>query len=242
VTPAALPLLLALLAASGDSAMRFAEGNRLHDAGDYEGAARAYEALLADGLESPALHVNLGSARFRAGRRGAAIASFERALRLDPGDADARADLAAARAGDADRLAAAPERSFLARVAERTPDGWAAAAFAVPWAALFLALALRRRAARARPLLGAAAALALVLSAGGGALVAARAAERRAAVAIVVAPEAALREGPEEALRPAFRVREGAAVRLLETRGEAERVRLANGLEGWMSARELERL
>ena len=241
MTPAALPLLAALLASAGDPAARFAEANRLYLAGDYEGAARAYEALLADGLESPALHVNLGSARFRAGRRGAAIASFERALRLDPFDADARADRAAARAGDADRLGA-PERSFLARVAERTPDGWAAAAFSVPWAALFLALGLRRRAARTRPILDAAAALALALSTGGAGLLLARAAERRAAVAIVVAPQAAVREGPEEALRPAFRVREGAAVRLLETRGEAERVRLANGLEGWMSAGELERL
>ncbi|HEY6099288.1 MAG TPA: SH3 domain-containing protein, partial [Anaeromyxobacter sp.] len=186
---------------------------------------------------------NLGSARLRAGRRGAAIASFERALRLDPRDADARADLAAVRGRDTDRIAAAPERPFLERVAERTPDAWAAAAFAAPWAALFAALALRRRArARARSLLGAAAALSAALSAAGGALLAARAAERRAAVAIVVGPEAPVREGPEEALRPAFRLREGAAVRLLEARGGAERVRLPNGLEGWVSARDLERL
>jgi tetratricopeptide (TPR) repeat protein len=232
-----------LLAASGDPAARFAEGNRLHAAGDFEGAAHAYESLLADGLESPALHVNLGSARLRAGRRGAAIASFERALRLDPSDADARADLAAARAADAGRSAAAPDRPFLARVAERTPDRWAAAAFAVPWAVLFLALSLRRRAGpRARSALGAAASVAAALSAGGAALVLGRAAERRAAVAIVIAPEAAVRDGPEEALRPALRLPEGAAVRLLEARGDAERVRLPNGYEGWMSARELERL
>jgi tetratricopeptide (TPR) repeat protein len=242
MTVAALSLLL-LLGAPGDPAARFAEGNRLHAAGDFEGAARAYEALLADGLESPALHVNLGSARFRAGRRGAAIASFERALRLDPGDTDARIDLAAARAADVDRIAAGPERPFLARVSERTPDGWAAGAFAFPWAVLFLALALRRRSGpRARSLLGAVAPIAAVLSAGGAALVVGRAAERRVAVAIVIAPEAAVREGPEEALRPALRLPEGAAVRLLEARGDAERVRLANGFEGWMSAKELERL
>jgi tetratricopeptide (TPR) repeat protein len=238
----ALPLL-AVLAAAGDPAARFAEANRLQAEGDFAAAARAYEALAGEGLESPALHVNLGAARLRSGRRGAAIASFERALRLDPRDADARADLAAARAGDADRLAPGPERSFLARVAERTPDGWAAAAFAVPWAALFAALALRRRAPpRARPGLGAAAAAAALLSAGGAALLAARAAERREAVAIVIAPEAAVREGPEEALRPALRAREGEAVRLLEARGDARRVRLASGYEGWMSGRDLEPL
>jgi tetratricopeptide (TPR) repeat protein len=229
--------------ASGDPAARFAAANRLHDAGDFEGAARAYGALLGEGLESPALHVNLGSARFRAGRRGAALASLERALRLDPRDADARADLAAVRATDPDRLAAAPERSLLARIAERTPDAWAAAAFAFPWAALFAALAFRTRARPpARRALGAGAALAALLSAGGAALVLAREAARSAPTALVVVPEAAVRDGPEEALRPAFRLREGAAVTVVETRGDAERVRLPNGLEGWVSARDLERL
>jgi tetratricopeptide (TPR) repeat protein len=246
VTSPALPaLVLALLASdpAADPSLRFAEANHLHALGDLEGAARAYEALAAEGLESPALHVNLGRVRFLAGRRGAAVSSFERALRLDPTDADARADLALVRARDASHLAPAPERPFLARVAERTPDGWATAAFAVPWTALFLALALRRRAAARRAaLLGAVAGVAALLAAAGAVLLAARAAERRAAVAIVIAPEAAVREGPEEVLRPAFRVHEGAAVTLLESRGDAERVRLGNGLEGWMSARDLERL
>lgn len=244
-SPALVALLLALLAPdpAADPARRFAEANHLHEAGDLEGATRAYEALAAEGLESPALHVNLGRARFLAGRRGAAIASFERALRLDPTDADARANLALVRAGDASHLAPAPERPFLARVAERTPDGWAAAAFVLPWAALFLVLALRRRAAvRRRALLGAAAGVAALLAAGGAVLLAARAAERRAEIAIVITPDAAVREGPEEVLRPAFRVHEGAAVTLLESRGAAERVRLGNGLEGWISARDLERL
>jgi tetratricopeptide (TPR) repeat protein len=237
-------LLLALaVAAPGDPALRFAEANALLAAGDPAGAARAYEALLADGLESPALHVNLGRARFEAGRRGAAIASFERALRLDPGDADARENLASVRASDAGRLAAAADPSFLARVVARTPDAWAAAAFALPWVALFATLAVRRRTAgRTRSLLGLGAALAGLLSAAGGALLLARAAERRAAVAIVVAAETPVRGGPEEALRPSFRLEEGAAVRILEVRGEAARVRIANGLEGWVRAGDLERL
>jgi len=57
-----------------------------------------------------------------------------------------------------------------------------------------------------------------------------------------VAPEAPLRDGPEEALRPAARLGEGAAVRVLDARGAAVRVRLANGVEGWVRANDLERL
>lgn len=234
-----LALALALSVAAGDPAARFAEANARLEAGDAEAAARLYEALLADGLESPALHANLGAARLRAGRRGAAVASFERALRLDPRDEGARADLALARG----RGAGQAERPFLSRVVERTPDAWAAAAFAAPWSALFLLLALGRRArGRARALLRLGAALAALLAALGAALLAGRAAERRAAVAIVVAAEAPLRDGPEEALRPSLRLPEGTAVRLLEARGGAARVRLATGAEGWVRAADLEPL
>lgn len=231
-------VLAALLAAGQDPAARFAEANARLEAGDPEGAARLYEALLAEGLESPALHANLGAARLRAGRRGPAVASLERALRLDPRDDDVRADLAVARgrSGGADR-------PFLARVVERTPDSWAAAALAVPWAILFLLLALARRArARGRALLRLGAVLAALLAAAGAALLAGRAAERSAAVAIVVAAEAPLREGPEEALRPSLRLPEGTAVRVLETRGGAARVRLEGGAEGWLRAGDLEPL
>ncbi len=239
----ALALSLSLAAGAPGPAAAFADANALYLAGDFEGAAGAYEALVAAGVESPALHVNLGCARFRSGRRGAAIASFERALRLDPRDADARADLALARGRNEDRLAAAAERPFLAHVAERTPDAWAAGAFAVPWATLWILLAILRAArGRTRALLRLAAAAAGIAAALGGAVLASRAAERRAPIAIVVAPASPVRNGLEQALRPAFQVHEGTAVVVLEERGEAARVRLANGVEGWMRPRDLERL
>jgi hypothetical protein len=235
----AIALVAALsLAAPEDAARRLAEANGRLEAGDAEAAARAYEALLADGWESAELHANLGAARLRAGRRGAAVASFERALLLDPRDAAIRADLAVARG-----RAAGADRPFLARLVDRTPDGWAAAAFAVPWAALFLLLGLGRSArGRPRSLLRLGAAIAAVLAAAGGALLAGRAAARSAPVAIVIAAEAPLRDGPEEALRPSLRLAEGTAVRILEARGPAARVRLAGGAEGWVPARDLERL
>jgi tetratricopeptide (TPR) repeat protein len=237
---AALLALAAAIGAAGTPGERFAEANARHEAGDFDGAARVYEALVAEGLESPALHVNLGAARLRAGRRGAAIASFERALRLDPRDADARANLAAARGTD--RTADAG-RSLLARIAARTPDGWATAAFAVPWTIAFLAAALRRRTrGRARPALGAFAAVAVALAAAGLALLAARIAERRAPVAIVIAGDAPLRSGAEEALRPTLALPEGTEVRIVEARGDAARVSLPSGLEGWVRAKDLERL
>jgi hypothetical protein len=240
---AAALLAVALAAAPPGAAAQLESANAAYLAGDAAAAARSYAELLARGHESAALHVNLGNALWRAGQRGRAIASYRRALRLDPRDGDARSHLELARGANVDRLVGEPGRPFLARVAERTPDGTAAAAFALPWAALWTALALRTRAGRRRRApLGAAAAAAALLAGAGGLLLAARVEERQREVAVVVAPVSPVRDGPEAALRPAFELHEGTAVHVLEVRGEAVRVRLDNGLEGWVRARDVERV
>jgi len=71
----------------------FVQGNQLYQAEDYAAAIEAYEAVLAGGFESHELHYNLGNAYFKAGELGRSILSWERALELEPGDADALANL-----------------------------------------------------------------------------------------------------------------------------------------------------
>ena len=220
---------------------RFEAANALYLSGDFDGAARAYRALHDEGWESAALQLNLGNALVRVGARGQGMAAYERALRLDPQDDDARANLEAARALNADRLVGAAEPSFLERVVSRTGDGVAVALFGAAWAALWATLWLRGRATpRGRRLLGPAALLAALLSVAGGALVAAKAGDRRVPSAVVVVPVAQVREGPERALKPAFEVHEGTRLRVLEARGDQARVKLENGLTGWLAAADLE--
>jgi tetratricopeptide (TPR) repeat protein len=244
MTALAAAALATALAAGVDpttAAGRFTAAGDAYLAGDFETALRGWEALAAEGLTGPSLHLNLGNARLRAGRRGAAIASYLRALRLDPGDADARHNLELARSANVDRLVGAAGPSLLARVAARTRDGVAAALFALPWWLLWAALSARRLAGRrTRAWLAAAAGLCTLAAILGGAVLLARDAEQRQASAVLIAPTSGLREGPEEALRPTTTLHEGTEVTVLEVRGAAVRVRLANGLEGWLPARELE--
>jgi hypothetical protein len=229
-------------AAPADPGALLLEANARYLAGDFDDAAARYAALAAQGLGGATLHLNRGNALLRGGRRGEAIASYLRALREDPADRDAAANLALARAGNVDRLVGGlPRRSLAARVGERTPDAAAALALAVPWVLLWLALAARRVASRrARPWLGAAALALALASAAGAGLLAARDAELRRTAAVVIAPSAPAREAPEAALRPAFDVHEGTEVEVLEVRGEHARVRLGNGLEGWVPAGAIE--
>jgi tetratricopeptide (TPR) repeat protein len=252
VTALLLTLLLAASPTAPDSAhpvapspptpeARFDAANTLYLAGDFEGAARAYRSLVEDGLEGSALHLNLGNALARAGVRGQAMASWLRALRLDPSDTDARANLELARAQNVDRLVGAADPPLSARLVERTSDGLAVGLFGTAWAALWALLWLRGRSTRrARRLLGVGALLAAVLSVASGALLAGKAAERRTPGAVVVTPVAPVREGPERTLKAAFELHEGTAVKVLEARGDLARVQLENGLTGWVSSADLE--
>lgn len=220
---------------------RLEAANALYLAGDFDGAARAYRALVDEGWEGSALHLNMGNALARAGARGQAMASWLRALRLDPADADARANLELARALNVDRLVGAADPPLTARLVERTSDGLAVGLFGAAWVALWALLWLRSRAARrSRRPLGAAALLAALLAVGAGALLAGKAAERRTPAAVVVAPVAPVREGPERALKPAFELHEGTTVKVLEARGDLARIQLDNGLAGWVASSDLE--
>lgn len=245
------PLILAALLAAApaaaapavpaEPAARLAAANAHYLEGEFEEAARGYGALVSEGYESPALHLNRGNALLRLGHRGQAIASYERALRLRPSDGDARANLELARAANVDRVVGAADRSFVDRLAERAPDGAATGLFVACWLGLWAALATRRRAdRRGRAALGAAAIAAALLSIAAGGLLAAKALEARAPAAVVVTEVASVREGPSETLRAAFELHEGTRVRLLEARDGLVRIRLDNGLEGWIAERALD--
>ncbi len=242
------PLLCALVQAAllgaappPDPAVAFREAHERYLAGDFEGAAARYQALADAGLSGGTLHYDLGNAWFRAGRAGRAAAAWERALRLDPDDAEARANLALVRRAFAARPPWSRPEPLGERGAARVGDRGAALAFGLPWLGLWLALALRLAARGSRrTALGAAAALGALLALGGGLLVAARARELRAPRAVVVAPGAPLLEAPSDALRPSLELPEAAPLRALSAEGEYLRVRLPGGLEGFVRRGDVE--
>lgn len=68
----------------------FVAGNAAYRGSEYRAAVTAFEQVLAMGLESGPVYFNLGNSYFKAGQRGRAILSYERALQLMPRDADLR--------------------------------------------------------------------------------------------------------------------------------------------------------
>jgi len=246
--------LAALCAASaaraGVSVPPEARGNALFDqanaaylSGDTSRAVAGYEALLEEGLVSPELETNLGAAYLRQGKRGQAALHLERALFLDPSDDDARADLLEVRRGNVDKLEGEAEdggAEAISRVLAPLPGRPAAVALVALWTlgwGLLTANFLRPRAA-----LGTSAGACFILAGAAALVTAGSAAAHRLTLrrAVVVAQAAPAREGPSDRAASHFEVHEGTALRIEDEDHGFRRVKLANGLTGWVPSSAVE--
>jgi tetratricopeptide (TPR) repeat protein len=245
MTRIALAALLAASAArAGVSVAPEARGSALFDqanaaylSGETSRAVAAYEALLQEGAVSPELETNLGAAYLRQGKRGLAALHLERALFLDPSDDDARADLVEVRRGIVDKLEGDQEEGgmeAISRILAPLPGRAAAVALLALWCAgwsLCVLNLLRPRTAVASGM-----AVCFVISAVAALVTVGAAASHRLTLkrAVVVAQAAPAREGPSERAASHFEVHEGTALRVEDEDHGFRRVKLANGLTGWV--------
>lgn len=89
-----------------------AEGDSAYIRNDYASAIQIYENLLKKG-ESAEVYYNLGNSYYKADDIAKAILNYERALLLEPGNADIRANLEIARSKTIDKIVPVPEVFFV---------------------------------------------------------------------------------------------------------------------------------
>jgi tetratricopeptide (TPR) repeat protein len=227
----------------------FEAGNEAYVRGDYGSAARYYERLVELGVRDADVFYNLGTAYARQGRQGPAIAAFERALRIRPGDAEARRSLDRSRAIVARRRA---DREGEA-IAESGPSLGEAIFGGLSSDALALAVLLidllffaslaglsfvRREPVRlalgiAAPLLG------IALAIAGLGLAIRMGAFDEGTPAIVVRERAPIREGPRQDARERHRAHEGERAFVVAREPGWARVTLGGGRAGWIADDEI---
>ena len=251
VTALALAVLAVAVAPGRARADRLDEawrrGNEAYLHGDYAAAVAAYEEVNRQGIASADLAFNLGAAYFRKGAVGPAIWSFERALALDPGDEDARFNLDRARKVAArrahDRMEGEDREPAWMRMAGGLSAGTVTWTFVALYVAFFVFLFGRRWArAESRPALTA---ITAVLAAGAvlaAVLLAGRVHLDRIPFGVVLPDEIAVKEGADTNFRTSFDAHAGLRVRIVDHDQDWLRVRLANGLEGWVKAQEIGRI
>ncbi len=235
------------IAASKDATFR--RGNDAYFHGHYQEAIDAYEQVVALGVVSADLFYNLGNAYLKNDQLGPAIFDYERALELDPSQEDVRFNLAvardAARKKGEDRLAGVEAQPFWMRAASQVTVNWASWLFLGLYVALFALLIVLHFVQPGFLRVGMWAGFAFLglATVVGGALLGARLyLADRVEQAIVLPDVVQVKEGPDPNYQSVFGVHAGLRVRMTEKEQDWVRIRLANGLEGWMRERDLGRL
>ena len=222
-------------------------GNEAYLRGDYAAAVTAYEEVDRQGLASSDVAFNLGDAYFRKGALGPAIWAFERALAFDPNDDDARYNLDRARKLAARRAHDRIEGEDKDPAWMRLVGGWSAGSetwvFVGFYLAFFVVLVGRRWVrSEGRPAVIAGAALLAVGAIASGALLAGRVYLDRIPFGVVLPDEIAVKEGADVNYRTSFEAHAGLRVRIVDRDQDWLRVRLANGLEGWVRSQDVGRI
>jgi hypothetical protein len=236
-----LPLApMNLRAAEAETAL--AKANDFYKNGNYQQAIEEYERLITTGVQATEVYYNLGNAHFKAGNVPAAILNFERAKRLAPNDEDVDFNLGVAQAKITDKIDPAP-RLFIVNwwnmtVGFLSAHEWAGIAVVAVWV-LFVALGVFFivSASGVKKALFTTALVCLVLAS-----VTFVFAWRQHRVmvsdraAIVFAPSVPVKSAPQEDSKDLFLLHEGSKVEILETLGDWQKVRIADGSIGWMRA------
>jgi len=209
--------------------------------GRYKEAVEGLSRLLAIPMDSEDLHYNLGCAFFRLGRLGPAIYHFEKTLAREPSAEDARFNLDTSRALVAsrvkDELKGAAQEGWWPRLLNVFSAGTWAVIFLVLWWLTFgILLALRYinpGPVRAGLIAGNSFIAALTLICGL-MILGKLHRDHRVTQGIVLPAQMAVHEGPAASTKTTFKLHAGFKVRLQSRADGWVRIRLPNGLEGWV--------
>ena len=226
--------------AQDDTEVWFDQANAAYNATAYDSALMLYNRIVDAGLESSALYFNMGDAYYKTREYPMAIYCYEKALKLDPSNEDARVNLEIANAAIVDKIEPVPQ-SFIVRGWNNlkvcfSGDQWAVLsviAFAFLLVCLFLFLRASRTGWRKTGFfVGLIMLVILVLS-----VLFAAQLKREALTddhAIVMTPTVTVKSSPNEASVDLFVLHEGTKVTLLDEADGWNKIKIANGSIGWL--------
>jgi tetratricopeptide (TPR) repeat protein len=216
------------------------KANNLYASGSYHEAITYYNMIEASGEVSADLFYNIGNAYFKQSALAKAILYYERAIKLRPGDADIAHNLSLANAMTVDKIEAVPEFFVftwvknLRKSADADTWAWLSILFFALCLLLF-GLFLFAHNITLRKFSFFLSILVLLGSINNGIFAHYQKKELRDTSAAIITPAViTVKSSPDASGKDLFILHEGAKVTILETLGEWQCVRLADGKQGWI--------
>lgn len=217
-----------------------------YSSGDWQGALEQYQQIEQQGLVSDRLYYNIANAYYKNGELGESILYWEKALKLNPANADAKFNLGIARESVLDRIEVVPEFILVKWLRDvkymLSSNAWAwmalslmlLVAVALLGFRYFHTLGLRRFAFIMACIFFVLAVSSYLFSLS----------ERHDVVSesdgIVMIPVSSVKSSPGEEGKSLFILHEGTKVEILDVLGTWYKVEISDGRQGWMPAGDVE--
>jgi tetratricopeptide (TPR) repeat protein len=223
----------------------FRDGVAQYEAGRYRDAAAVFEKLSQSGRRTAAVYYNLGNAYFRAGERAKALVAYERALKIEPRDADTRWNIETLKTALTDRIESESDsvlRMWLQRLLDRFTEDEAAKLFSAMMAALFVTSLLPLLFPKARGFIDSLRGLLAVLFVMVAALFILKWNDVKNPRVVVLEKEIFARFGPNLKETKAFLLHEGAEASMIDETNGWVYIVLPNKNSGWIPKESCEKI
>jgi tetratricopeptide (TPR) repeat protein len=222
----------------------FAQGNEAYIAERYDEAITYFQTILAEGVHSAELYLNLGNAYLKNKNTAASILYYERGLLIDPGNERILNNLTFAENQRLDKIDPLPlplgQRVVNSLFAFIPLKAWGA--ISIVLGVLGLSLYIVYRLKKRKVWWRASIAFYLISLALYGLTLKAKTLMENNTSAIVFEPRVLVLTEPKQEAPVIFELHEGTKVQVLGNFQEFTEVRLANGQTGWMKDRELRKI
>lgn len=226
----------------------FEEGNTAYNNGDFFKAVTLYEQTLLTGKHSASLYFNLGNAYYRLNKVAESIYNYEKARQLDPENEDFKVNSAFAQNMTIDAIEPLPE-SQLSQVqnslyALASASIWSKIVVLLVWLfAIFFSIYLLNKTIKLKRLFFVLSLISLILFLSSFTIkFFANAEQENKKYAIIFSNEINIWSEPNLRAEIQFTLHEGTKVELLDSLDEWEKIRIANGSEGWIKNASLKSL
>lgn len=224
-----------------------ADADKAYQENDFASAIEQYEAILDAGQESAAIYYNLGNSYYKSENIAKAILNYERALLLNPGDADTRFNLELAKSKTIDKVTPASEvfivtwiRSITNMMSETAWSKLAILSFILVLVGLLLYIFGKKLAIRKVGFISAIVFVLLCIAAN----LFADAQKEKLVVrtgAIVMSPSVTVRSTPNESGTELFVLHEGTKIFVEDNAMKGwKEIRLEDGNKGWVPTESIE--